>query len=164
MAVNPFGGWSQSTMTVPVSDPMAWYKPQKSATSTASQITSAINKSNAANKSREKEVRGILDNVIAMYRQGGGYGKGVEASLERERTKSMSAGAQGLISSGLYNTTQLAGLSGKFSEEVAMPSRMKLEDLRMDRLAGALGQKANFITDITDESPDYRLLASLLAS
>jgi hypothetical protein len=32
----------------------------------------------------------------------------------------------------------------------------------MDRLAGALGQKAQFVTDITDQQPDYKLLASLI--
>lgn len=128
----------------------------------AAETTAAANRANAATKAREEEMRAILDEVIGMYRQGGSYGGGVEAGLERERTKTMAAGTQSLVSSGLYNTTQAAGLAGKFSEEVAMPTRMKLEDLRMDRLSSALGQKASMIGDITQTQPDYKLLASLL--
>jgi hypothetical protein len=116
---------------------------------------------NAKTKARETEVRGILDEVIGFYRQGGAFGQGVEASLERERTKTLAAGGQSLISSGLYNTTQLAGLSGRFAEEVGAPTRAKLEDLRMDKLSSALGQKAQFVTDITETQPNYQLLAQL---
>lgn len=129
----------------------------------ANTIMQSQEKTNAANKKRETEIRTLMDQIIGMYQQGGSFGKGVEAQLERERTKSISAGSQSLISSGLFNTTQTAGLAGKFAEEVAMPTRMKLEDLRMEKLSSALGQKASFIEGITDQGPDYRLLASLLA-
>lgn len=128
-----------------------------------SQITKSQETTNVQTKARETEVRSVLDEIIGMYRQGGTFGQGMEASLGREKTQSMAQGAQGLVSSGLYNTTGLAGLSGKFEEEVGAPTRMKLEDLRMDRLSGALGQKAKMVTDIENTQPDYRLLASLLA-
>lgn len=128
-----------------------------------SDITAATERTNAANKKRETEIRSVLDRVIGLYEQGGPFGKGVETQLEQERKSTLSAGGQALISSGLFNTTQTAGLAGKFSEEVAMPTRMKLEDLRMERLSQALGQKASFVESITDQGPDYRLLAELMA-
>lgn len=118
---------------------------------------------NVANKAREEEVRKLLDQVVGMYEKGGSYGKGFEEQLERERTKALSTGGQALISSGLYGTTQLAGLGGRFAEEVAAPARMKLEDLRAERLSQALGQKAGFVTGIQNIQPDYTLLASLLS-
>ena len=118
---------------------------------------------NAKNKAREDEVRAMLDEVIGMYRPGGTYGQGVEKQLDIERTQALSSGGQALISSGLFNTTGFAGLSQQFEQQVGMPTRMKLEDLRMDRLQGALGQKAQFVTDIQDTAPDYRLLAELMS-
>lgn len=125
--------------------------------------TKAQKQANIATKRREEEIRTILDEVIGMYRAGGGFGQGIESQLERERTKTMATGGQALISSGLYGTTQLAGLSGRFAEEVAMPARMKLEDLRAERLSQALGQKAGFVERIQNTQPDYALLASLLS-
>jgi hypothetical protein len=143
---------------------VAYRKRRGTYTDPAAEAKAAAQRVNEANKARETEVRGILDEVIGLYRSGGAFGQGVEAQLERERTKTMASGQQALIGSGLFNTTQQAGLAGKFAEEVAMPTRMKLEDLRMDRLSGALGQKAQFIGDIQDQAPDYRLLAQLLSS
>lgn len=128
----------------------------------AQQTSAAISRTNAATKERETESRGLLDQIIGLYRQGGGFGKGVESSLERERTQTLATGGQSLVSSGMYNTTQLAGLSTQFAENVAAPTRLKLEDMRMDRLAGALGQKSSFVEGISNEQPDYRLLAQLL--
>ena len=152
------GGWSQGgTRQV---TPSPWASPQKTPTQ-LTQESSA--KTNTANKKREDEIRKILDEIIGIYRQGGSFGKGVEAQLERERTKTVASGTQSLVSSGLYNTTQMAGLSGKFAEEVAAPTRMKLEDLRMDKLSSALGQKAKFVEGIENQQPDYKLLASLLS-
>ena len=135
---------------------------QSSSAGLISQVTKSQEDTNAATKARETETRGILDEIVGMYREGGAYGQGVEASLGREKTQAMATGTQSLISSGLYNTTGLAGLSGKFEEEVGAPTRMKLEDLRMDKLSSALGQKAQFVTDIQNTQPDYKLLASLL--
>ncbi len=154
---NPEKGMSRYTRTIPNAA-----SSQASYQNIIDTITKLQEETNTKNKVRETEVRGIMDEIIGLYRAGGGFGQGVEASLEQERTKTMAAGTQSLISSGLYNTTQQAGLAGKFAEEVAMPTRAKLEDLRMDKLSSALGQKAQFVTDITDTQPDYRLLAGLM--
>ena len=131
-------------------------------TSILDTIQKLQDQTNAKNKAREDEVRAMLDEVIGMYRPGGTYGQGVEKQLDIERTKALSSGGQALISSGLFNTTGFAGLSQQFEQQVGMPTRMKLEDLRMDKLQGALGQKAQFVTDIQDTAPDYRLLAELM--
>jgi hypothetical protein len=133
-------------------------------TKVANETKVASTKANAENKKRETEIRAIYDQVINMYSAGGAYGKGMEAQLGRERTQTLASGGQSLISSGMYNTTGLAGLSTQFAENVAAPTRAKLEDLRMDKLSSALGQKAGFVEGITNEQPDYKALATLLAS
>jgi hypothetical protein len=130
----------------------------------ATETKAASDRSNAENKKRETEIRAIYDQVIGMYSAGGSYGKGMEAQLDRERTQTLASGGQSLISSGMYNTTGLAGLSTQFAENVAAPTRAKLEDLRMDKLSSALGQKAGFVEAISNEQPDYKALSQLLSS
>lgn len=118
---------------------------------------------NRKTKARETEARGLLDQIIGMYAPGGTYGQGTEAMLDRQKTKSVASGSQALVSSGLYNTTQTAGLGKKFEEEVAMPTRVKLEDMRMQNYSQALGQKANLVTGISESPMDYAMLANLIA-
>jgi hypothetical protein len=127
------------------------------------QLQAMQNKQAAANKLRETEVRGMYDKIIAMYGPGGTFGQGMEAQIERQKKQSMAQGAQALVSAGLYGTTTTAGLGQKFEEEVGMSSRMKLEDIKTQSLAGAMGQKAQFITDISDQYPDYSMLAQSMA-
>ncbi len=55
----------------------------------------------------------------------------------------------------------IAGLGTAFEEEVAMPTRLKLEDLRSERYTGALGQYASFLEAIEDQSPSYETMANL---
>ena len=119
-------------------------------------------KQNIATKKREKEIRGILDEIIAMYAPGGGFGKGTEAMIEREKEKSIAQGTQALVTSGLYGTTMAAGLGKKFEEEVGMPTRLKLEDVRYGQYAGAMGQKAGMVERIEQEPIDYAMLAQLI--
>ncbi len=73
--------------------------------------------------------------AIAHYAPGGGYGKGVEAGLERGRTKALASGTQSLVSAGLYGTTTTAGLGKKYEEEVAMPARARVESTRAQAIA-----------------------------
>jgi hypothetical protein len=61
--------------------------------------------------------RKAWEQAIAQYAPGGGYGKGVEAGLERGRTKALASGTQSLVSAGLYGTTTTAGLGKKYEEE-----------------------------------------------
>ena len=73
--------------------------------------------------------------AIAQYQPGGGFMKGIEAGLERGRTKSMASGMQSLVSSGLSNTTTAAGLGKKYEEEVGAPTRAGAESQRVQGLA-----------------------------
>lgn len=114
-----------------------------------------------ANLRREKEIRGYFDTMIGLYAPGGGFGRGYEAELERTKTKDVARGTQQLISSGLYGTTTAAGLGKAWEEEVGAPSRLRLEDLRLERYAQALGQKASFVERIENMYPDYGLIAGL---
>lgn len=74
--------------------------------------------------------QGAWQKATAQYEPGGAFGKGVEASLERGRTKALSSGMQSLVSSGLAGTTMAAGLGKKYEEEVAAPTRARVESER----------------------------------
>jgi len=114
-----------------------------------------------ANLRREKEIRGYYDEMVGLYAPGGEFGKGYEAQLERAKTKDVATGTQQLISSGLYGTTTAAGLGQTWEENVGAPARLRLEDLRMQKYADILGQKASFVERIQNEYPDYGLIAGL---
>jgi len=122
---------------------------------------SAYDIANAKAAAREQEVRGLLDQVVETYAPGGAYLKGAEAMLGREKQKYLGSATQQLISSGLYGTTMAAGLPKKWEEEVGMPSRLKLEDIRTQAYTGALGQKASFIESISEQVPSYETIAGL---
>ena len=99
------------------------------------------------NQISESQVRQIeMDKTIseakAYYQPGGGFGKGVEAGLERGRTKAMASGMQGLVSAGLAGTTMAGGLGKKYEEEVAAPTRFNVEDQRAQALSGIAMQQA----------------------
>ena len=97
-------------------------------------------------QARETEIRGLLDQLIGMYSPGGSFGQ----QMVKEATAS---GMQNLVSSGLANTTSAA--------TIGMSARAKLEDLRFQGLASAIGGKAGFIERITDRLPDYGLIGQL---
>lgn len=80
-------------------------------------------------------VSAAIRRAMAYYQQGGGFGKGVEAALERGRKKALASGAQSLVSAGLAGTSMMAGLGKKFEEEVAMPTRLSVEEKRAEALA-----------------------------
>jgi hypothetical protein len=81
------------------------------------------------------DISSALQKAMAYYQQGGGFGKGVEAALERGRTKALASGAQSLVSAGLAGTSMMAGLGKKFEEEVAVPTRASVEEKRAEALA-----------------------------
>lgn len=89
-----------------------------------------------ARPSMSSEARSAWEQAMAYYAPGGGYGKGVEAGLERGRTKALASGMQSLVSAGLSNTTMPAGLGKKYEEEVAMPARAQVESTRAQAIAG----------------------------
>jgi len=124
---------------------------------------SAFEQANQAALKRETEIRSLLDTIVSTYAPGGSYQKGMEAMLERQKQQYLGSATQNLISSGLYGSTMTAGLPGKFEEEIGMPTRAKLEDVRTQAYTGALGQKAGFIERIEDITPSFETIANLTA-
>ena len=103
-----------------------------------------------------------LTKAKAYYEPGGGYGKGVEAGLERERTQVMSSGMQALVGAGLAGTTMAGGLGKKFTEEVGMPTRARVEETRAERLSALDVLKAQ-LTQGASESAAQRALQEFIA-
>lgn len=79
------------------------------------------------------EARTAIQTAMAQYKEGGGFGQGVEAGLQRGRTQAMSSGMQNLVSSGLAGTTIAGGLGKKYEEEVAAPTRANVASVRAER-------------------------------
>lgn len=103
-----------------------------------------------------------LERAIAYYSPEGGYGKGVEAGIERGRVKAVSGGMQALVSAGLAGTTMAGGLGKKFEEEVAMPTRARVEESRGKATAELEVLKAQIIQGAT-EAARTRALQTYLA-
>ncbi len=82
---------------------------------------------------------GALESYADIFRPGGTYGAGIEAMIGRGETKAVASGYQNLVSAGLANTTMPMHLQQTFQEEIGMPTRLRAEDTRMERLGGALG-------------------------
>jgi len=91
------------------------------------------------------ETMKLLDEIIARYKPGGEFGKPEAALLKRAKVKSLAETAQGLVTSGLAGTTAGAGAGQRWEEEVGMPAKLQLEDIRSQRLTGAMGAKAGYL-------------------
>lgn len=87
----------------------------------------------------------LLDEAIARYQPGGEFGKPELALLKREKIKTLAKQKAGLIGRGMAKTTVGAGLGKKWEEEIGMPAKLKLEDIRTQRLLQALQAKAGFM-------------------
>ncbi len=83
-----------------------------------------------------------IQKAKAQYAPGGGFGKGVEAGLERGRVKAMASGMQGLVGAGLAGTTMAGGLGLRYEEEVAAPTRAGVEERRAQAISGIEMQQA----------------------
>lgn len=92
-----------------------------------------------------REIEGLLDKIIARYSPGGEFGKPEEALLKRAKVKSLAETSQDLVSSGLSGTNVGGGAGKSWEEEVGMPARLKLEDIRSQRLTEAMGAKAGYL-------------------
>lgn len=90
------------------------------------------------------DVGALLDQIIERYRPGGAFGDPERALLKREKTKSLARTSQDLVSRGLAGTTAGAGAGRLWEEEVGMPTKLRLEDIRSERLTSALGAKAGY--------------------
>jgi len=115
----------------------------------------------AANEARYAESLKLYDEIIKQYQPEGGFLKGAETELGREKVRTVAGQEQKLVSSGLFGTSTTAGLGSKWEAEVGQPARLKLEDVRMGRLAQALGAKAGAIERREDIGPDYATIAAL---
>lgn len=89
----------------------------------------------------------VLDKIIKQYQPGGDFGKAELALLKRAKTKAMAGVGQQLVSAGLAGTTAGAGAAQRWEEETGMPARLKLEDVRTERLVQALLAKAGFMQE-----------------
>ncbi len=117
----------------------------------------------AATAGRQKTIEAIFDEIIARYGPGGAFGKGAEAALEQQKAGAVAAGTQGLISAGLYGTEVGGGLGRAWEAEVGAPARLRLEDIKMERLSQAQLGKAGFQERIEDVYPDYGLISQLIS-
>lgn len=97
-----------------------------------------------APKIQTGEITELLDQIIQRYKPGGEFGKAELSLLERAKTKSLASVSQGLVSAGLAGTTAGVGAGRKWEEEIGMPARLGLEDIRTQRLVEAMGAKAGF--------------------
>lgn len=118
---------------------------------------------NAANEQRYQEGLAIYDQIIESYQPGGAFEQATLSQLDRTKEKTLARGTQDLISSGLYNTSVRASQGSKFEEDIGAPTRLKMQDLQLQRLGGALGAKAGFIERRSDIGPDFSSIASLAA-
>jgi len=83
-----------------------------------------------------------IQKAKAQYAPGGGFGKGIEAGLERGRVKAMASGMQHLVGAGLAGTTMAGGLGLRYEEEVGAPVRAGLEERRAQAISGIEMQQA----------------------
>jgi len=125
-------------------------------------ILEAISKQEAtasqANVARQAQVEAIFDEVISRYGPEGSYGKAAEILLGREKVRDVGATAQRDISRGMYG---IRPYEQEWEAAVGAPARLKLEDIKMERLSQAQLGKAGFLERIEDEYPDYGLAAQL---
>ena len=82
---------------------------------------------------------GALESYADVFKPGGAYGKSVEATIGRGEKRAVTSGMQNIVSAGLSNTTMPLHLQQTYEEEIGMPARLRGEDIRMERLGGALG-------------------------
>ena len=112
---------------------------------------------------RQATIEAIFDEIIGRYGPEGTYGKGAEALLERQKGGAVAAGTQRMISAGLYGTEMGGGLGRAWEAEVGAPARLRLEDIKMERLSQAQLGKAGFLERIEDVYPDYGLISQLIS-
>jgi hypothetical protein len=124
----------------------------------------AQEKANIKNEQRFQQGMDIFDQIIQRYESGGTFEKATEAGIARGETKAVAQGTQSLVSSGLSGTTQAAGLSKKFQEEVGEPARLQASDIAAQRLSEAQMGKIGFIERREDTGPDFSTIAQLAQS
>ena len=112
-----------------------------------------------ANEQRYAQAMAIYDEIINRYQPGGTFGQAALGLLEEQKTRDIGKEMQQMISSGIYGTTTAAGAPRRWEAEVGAPSRLRLEDIMMQRLSGAQVGKAGFIERREDVYPDVGAVA-----
>lgn len=110
-----------------------------------------------ANITRQAQITSIFDEIIARYGPEGTYGAAALEQLRGQKVRDVSAAKQTDISRGLY------GVSPRETEweaAVGAPARLKLEDIKMERLSQAQLGKAGFMERIEEPYPDYGALTA----
>jgi len=115
----------------------------------------------AANLKRQQQAESIYDKIIAMYGEGGTYGAGYLKQLAGEKVQDVGKVSQAAIGKGLYG---LRDYGAEWEATVGEPGRLKLEDIKMERLSSALTSKAGFLSSISEPYPDYGTLQQALTA
>jgi len=135
--------------------------------STLDQLMQSFQKSadtaKAANLKRYNQAMNIYDAVISNYSPGGAFEKATLSGLEKQKTRDVGKETHDLISSGLFGTTTQAATGRKWEEAVGSPSRLKMEDIQMQRMSDAQLGKASFLSSAEDVGPDLGLMAQLFS-
>ena len=108
-----------------------------------------------SNLSRKEQIENIYSDIIKRYEPGGGFGRGYESILERQKVRDVGASAQRDISRGLYG---IRPYEQEWEATTGAAGRLKLEDIRMERLSGAQTGMAGFLERIEEPYPDYGAL------
>lgn len=111
-----------------------------------------------SNLSRKDQVSKIYSDIIKRYEPGGAFGAGYEEQIQRQKVSDVGATAQRDISRGLYG---IQPYEQEWEATTGASARLKLEDIRMERLSGAQSGMASFLERIEEPGPDY---SSLLAA
>lgn len=118
----------------------------------------------AANIARREQIGSIYEDIIGgLQAPDSPFRKATEMQLETTKRGDVGAGAQRLISSGLYGTEQAGGLETAWEAQVGAPARLKMEDIIAERTREAKLGKAGFLERIEEPYPSYGLLAQLAA-
>ncbi len=179
----PYGGRTMSPSPAPVSRSTGPTYTGKSYTSNIgasygqamggsnmnAQIQQAINSISAgsasarqANVQRQARIESMYADMLKSVGRGGAFEKSGLADIEKTRVSGVGEETQSMISSGVYGTTTAAGVGAKH-RDIAAQSRIKLEDLLVQRELGVKQQTAGFLERIEDSYPDYSQLLSMLA-
>lgn len=123
-----------------------------------------------ANLSRQQQIEAIWDEVIKRYQPGGTFQTEAFRQLgvqkEQDVMREYGSRTQDMISRGLFGTSVAPSqgeIGRKWERDVGAPSRLKLEDLMMQRLSTAQSEKAGFLERIENDYPDYNSIAQLMA-
>lgn len=144
------GNYSATTSAAPQNTQLQGY---------ITELQSAYNEALAANQERRTAAEGLYNQIIQEAQN---FGTGLTEQLEATKKKDVASATQSLISSGLANTTRAATLGKKWEEDVGAKARTEIAGQKSEKLSQAYAQKAQFLTNIENEYPDYGTISNLI--